>query len=254
MRIVIIEDEKYTSQDLIQCIKEVRITFAVIATLTTVKDSIAFFKKETDYNLIFSDIQLGDGLSFEIFNKISVNAPVIFCTAYDNYAIDAFKANGIDYILKPINKKSITSAIEKYERFVNPADGLNESIVHLLDMYKSKAETKKTRSVLIHYKDKIIPVRMEEVALFYIENEHCRILNFEGKQFIINETLDEIEDLCGTDFFRANRQFIVNRKAVKELVQYFARKHLLKLSVPFEEKIIVSKEKTPALLKWLEEF
>lgn len=254
MKIVIIEDEKYTAEDLENCIKELRSDFQIIKKLTSVKESIAYFEKHKEYDLIFSDIQLGDGLSFEIFKSIQLSAPVIFCTAYDNYAIDAFKANGIDYILKPFSKTSIKAAIEKYERLVKPAKEINQEIQKLLFSFKTNTSEKSHTSLLVHQKDKIIPIQIENVALFYTQNEICKLINFDGKTFSINEPLEKIEKISGPSFFRANRQFLVNRKAVVELVQHFSRKHILKLSVNFEEQIIISKEKTPSLLKWLEQF
>lgn len=254
MKIVIIEDEQYTAEDLENCITDLRSNFQIVKKLSSVKESIAYFEKHKDYNLVFSDIQLGDGLSFEIFKTIQLSAPVIFCTAYDNYAIDAFKANGIDYILKPISKSSILAAIEKYERLVKPSGEVNEEIQKLLSSFKTSVPEKNHSSLLVHHKDKIIPIKMEDIALFYTQNETCRIISFEGKTFSINETLEKIEKIAGTSFFRANRQFLVNRKAVVELVQHFSRKHILKISVDVDEEIVISKEKTPALLKWLEEF
>lgn len=254
MKVVIIEDEQYTADDLENCIKETRSNFQIVKKLTSVKESISYFEKNKEYDLVFSDIQLGDGLSFEIFKSIQLSSPVIFCTAYDNYAIDAFKANGIDYILKPFSKTSIKAAIEKYERLVKPAVEVNLEIQKLLSSFKTNTPEKNHTSLLVHHKDKIIPVKIEDVALFYTQNETCKLINFEGKTFTIGETLEKIEKIVGTTFFRANRQFLVNRKAVVELVQHFSRKHILKLSVNFEELIVISKEKTPALLKWLEEF
>lgn len=254
MKIVIIEDEHFTAEDLENCIKELRSSFQIIKRLTSVKESVSYFEKHKEYDLIFSDIQLGDGLSFEIFKSIQLSAPVIFCTAFDNYAIDAFKANGIDYVLKPFSKASIEAAIEKYERLVKPATEINKEIQKLLSSLKTDIPKKNHSSLLVHHKDKIIPVKIEDIALFYTQNEICRLINFEGKTFSINETLEKIETLSGKSFFRANRQFLVNRKAVVELVQHFSRKHILKLSVNFNEPIIISKEKTPLLLKWLEEF
>ncbi|CAN5376942.1 LytTR family DNA-binding domain-containing protein [soil metagenome] len=253
MKIVIIEDEQFTAEDLENSIKELRNNFQIVKKLTSVKESILYFEKNKEYDLVFSDIQLGDGLSFEIFKTIKVSAPVIFCTAYYNYDIDAFKATGIGYTLNPASKSAILQAIEKYERLVKPTIEVNEEIQKLLSTFKLNKSDKHT-SILVHHKDKIIPIRIEDVAIFYKEHENCKLLNFEGTVFTINETLEKMEELSGASFFRANRQHLVNRKAVKELVQHFARKHVLKVNVNFEEDIVVSKEKTPLLMKWLEEF
>ena len=251
MKIAIIEDEFYTSKDLESCIKELRPTFEVVKILPSVKEALHYFKSKPQIDLIFSDIQLQDGLSFEIFQKVELTVPVIFCTAFDAYAIDAFKANAIDYLLKPISNITVRLAIEKYERLVKPSIQVNESIRNLLASMEQSKPDSASHSLLVHYKDKIIPLRLEEVALFYIQNENYRLLNFDGSKYSINENLEEIEKICGPNFFRINRQFLVNRKAVSELVQHFSRKYIARLCLPFEEKIVLGKEKTTAFLQWL---
>jgi two-component system, LytTR family, response regulator LytT len=253
MRILIIEDEQYTAKDLAGCILELRSHFQVIKILNSVKEATAFLKSTNEYDLIFSDIQLGDGLSFDIYNAVQPSAPVIFCTAYNNYAIDAFKANGIDYVLKPISKQAIQLAIEKYERLTRPSAGISGNMEQLLEYMQKEAQSKTNTSLLVHHKDKIIPVRMEDIALFYIQNEGCRILSFEGNHYSVAETLEKIEGQAGNLFFRANRQYLVNRKAVKEVVQGFSRTHVLSLVLEFKDPIVVSKEKSPLLFKWLAE-
>jgi DNA-binding LytR/AlgR family response regulator len=252
MRIIIIEDEQYTAQDLANCILELRPGFEVLKVLSSVKEATNYLKKENNYDLVFSDIQLGDGLSFDIYRTVLPSAPVIFCTAYNNYAIEAFKANGIDYVLKPISKPAILSAIEKYERLVKPPSG-NTNIDRLLEIFTTKSAEKNPGALLVHHKDKVIPIKMEDIAIFYIQNEGCRIMDFEGRHFSISETLDKAEKMAGVNFFRANRQFLINRKAIKEVVQGFSRTHVLSLSVDFKEPIVVSKEKAPVMFRWLEE-
>jgi two-component system, LytTR family, response regulator LytT len=253
MKIVIIEDELYTARDLESCILELRSNFEIVKILSSVKEAISYFKASKDYDLVFSDIQLGDGLSFEIYKTLDLSAPVIFCTAYNNYAIEAFKANGIDYVLKPISKESIKAAIEKYERLIQPRAGATESMQQMLQMIAEKTSEKPKSSLLVHHKDKIIPVRIDDIALFYIQHDTCRIISFEGKHFSISESLEKVEKIAGTNFFRANRQYLVNRKAISEVIQGFSRTHTLQLKVDFNEQIIISKEKSPVLFKWLAE-
>lgn len=251
MKVVIIEDEQFTAEDLASVITELRDNYEVVKILSSISEAKKYFLQHNDFNLIFSDIHLGDGLSFEIFKSIPLRSPVIFCTAYDNYAIEAFKANGIDYVLKPVNRKNILEAIEKFERLSTPVKEGNPVMTELLELFKHKSFEKASPSILVHQKDKIIPIKMEEIAVLFTRNEITSILDFNGKVYSISETLEEIELLERLDFFRANRQFIVNRKAVKDVSQHFARKLVLNLSIPFTEQILVSKEKTPLLLKWL---
>lgn len=251
MKIVIIEDERFTAEDLASVITELRDNYEIVKILTSITEAKKYFSQHNDFNLIFSDIHLGDGLSFEIFTSTPPRSPVIFCTAYDNYAIDAFKANGIDYVLKPVNRKNILEAIEKFERLSAPTVEVNPLMTELLELFKHKSSEKISRSILVHSKEKIIPIKLEDIAVFFIRNEITSILNFTEKVYSIHETLEEIELLEMPDFFRANRQFIINRKAIKDVSQHFARKLALNLSVPFTEQILVSKEKTPSFLKWL---
>ncbi len=251
MKIVIIEDERLTAEDLASTITELRSDYEIVKILSSIKEAKTYFSQHIDFNLIFSDIHLGDGLSFEIFKSIPLKVPVIFYTAYDNYAIDAFKANGIDYVLKPANKKIILEAIEKFERLTTPVTELNPVMTELLEIFKTKSSNNNNKSILVHVKDKIIPIKLEEIAVFFIRNEVTSILDFTGKVYSIDETLEEIELFNLPAFFRANRQFIINRRVVKDASQYFARKLVLNLTIPFTEQIIISKEKTPLFLAWL---
>src|ERR1043165_2844342 len=154
MRVVIIEDEQFTAQDLANTIRDLRANYSIVGIIASVKDSIDFFSKQKEVDLVFSDIHLGDGLSFEIFRTGHCTCPVIFCTAYDNYAIQAFKANGIDYVLKPIDKKSILEAIEKHERLRN-SNSNAQMMNDLLSMFKQPEKEMKFGSILVHQKDKI---------------------------------------------------------------------------------------------------
>jgi two-component system response regulator LytT len=253
MRVVIIEDEQFTAEDLANTIRDLRANYSIVQIIPSVKESIDFFSKQKEVDLVFSDVHLGDGLSFEIFRTGHCTCPVIFCTAYDNYAIQAFKANGIDYVLKPIDKKSILEAIEKYERLSQPNSN-SQLMNDLLSLFKPAKAENKFGSILVHQKDKIIPVKLEEISVFYIRNESTWIVDANGKSYAINETLEDVEHLNAPFLFRANRQYIVNRNVVKDATQHFARKLILNLKVPFNEQISVSKERSPALLKWLEDF
>ncbi len=252
MRIVIIEDERLTAEDLAESIKKVDEQIQIVATLHSVKEGLSFFEKEQAIDLIFSDIQLGDGLSFEVFDKVKITTPVIFCTAYNEYALNAFKANGIDYILKPFNLDSIKAAITKYQNFQKEFH-TETSVMKKLSEALDRQNYSTQGSVLVHYKDKIIPEKISNIALVYIENELTYLLTFDAKKYTVNKTLDELEKTCGRQFYRANRKIIVNRKAIKDVSKYFNRKLLLNLNVPFvlSEPITVGKTKTPEFMNWL---
>lgn len=248
MNIVIIEDEKIAADDLAETIRKIQPGAVISSILSSVKTSVAYFRGNGAPDLIFSDIQLGDGLSFEIFRSVEVNAPVIFCTAYDEYALNAFRSNGIDYVLKPFTAKSISEALNKYHS-LRQTFSEEKHYKAIIDTLMNRDIPK---AILVHQNDKITPMRLEEIALFYIENEITYLITFSNKSFIINRYLDELETLCGNSFFRVNRQYLVNRKSIIDASHYFSRKLSVNISIPFSEKIIVSKEKTPQFLNWLQ--
>lgn len=252
MNIVVIEDEKLTSDDLVEIIQELEPEAVVTGVLKSVSEGIAFFQSEPRVDLIFSDIQLGDGLSFEIFKTVEINVPIIFCTAYDEYTLNAFKTNGIAYVLKPFTVSSIRVALEKFktlQRAFAPSVVPYSDIIRLL----GERAPQKVSSILVYYKDKIIPIRLEDVALFYIRNEITHLITFDKTTYLVNKTLDEVEKLGTGAFFRANRQYLVNRKAVADASSYLSRKFSLSLTIPFNDTITVSKEKMQSFLNWLAE-
>ena len=248
MTIVIIEDEQHTAADLADTIITAEPGARVVAVLSSVKEAIDYFKEQPEPDVIFSDIRLGDGLSFAIFDTLHTAVPVIFCTAYNEYALQAFKTAGIDYVLKPFTGKTISAAIAKYK-------GLKNKFVKSVESYeafgKGIGELKKQNAILVFYKDKILPVRIDNVAIFYLHNNLTHLITFTKEQYYINETLEEIERIAPTGFYRVNRQFYVNKKAVKDVSKYFARKLLVNLAIPFAEKITVSKVKANHFLAWL---
>jgi DNA-binding LytR/AlgR family response regulator len=252
MKIVIIEDEQLTADDLAETILKLAPDVQIVAQLNSVKEAIAWFKKNEHPDLIFSDIQLGDGLCFEIFAKQPITTPVIFCTAYDEYALNAFKTNGIDYILKPFDEQVIASALAKYKELERRFSGNTLQIDSILQLFEERKNQKKG-SVLVYHKDKILPVKLGSIALFYIENEITYLTTFDQINYSINKTLEELEKISGNDFYRANRQYLINRKAIKEVSQYFARKLSLTLTIPFKETITVNKIKVSDFLNWLSE-
>jgi len=251
MKIVIIEDESITADELAGTIKKLEPDTIIEAILDSVQTAIAYFQKNEEPDLIFSDVQLGDGLSFEIFKVCKISAPVIFCTAYDEYALNAFKTNSIDYILKPSTSKTIANALAKYHNLRKTFSGGEQQYQAILDTLMFR-ETTKTASILVLYKDKILPVWIEEIALFYIENEVTHLQTFSMKTYTINKNLEELEKISGKRFFRVNRQCLINRKVIIDASHYFSQKLTVNISVPYKEKILVSKEKAPQFLNWLE--
>jgi len=243
MNTVIIEDEPLMAQDLKACILASEPSARVVAILSSVREAIGYFREQPPPDLIFSDIQLGDGLSFSIFAANEQTIPVIFCTAYDEYALDAFRAAGIDYILKPYSSKDIAAALAKYRTFRGEAPSYDE-------IARSFGK-RKQQSVLVYYKEKIVPVDVGDIALFYLHNDLTRLLTFGKQQYVVSRPLEELERTVAGRFYRVNRQFLVNRRAIIDVSQYFGRKLLLNLSIPFDEKVTVGRLRTNSFLEWL---
>jgi two-component system, LytTR family, response regulator LytT len=250
MKIIIIEDEKLTAKDLAKTIQAIEPEVEIMAMLASVEEAVEYLQNEPNLDLIFSDIELGDGLSFEIFEKLKIKTPIIFCTAYNQYAIEAFKSSGIDYILKPISKNSVERTLEKYqqlkERFAQPADDYS----NILTVLKNQLSNPNP-AVLVNQGDKIIPLNGADIALFYIEGDYTYAHTFEQKNYLVSQNLESLEKTFSATFFRANRQFLINRKAIKDASHYFNRKLLINLNLPFKEQIVVGKLKVTSFLSWL---
>jgi two-component system, LytTR family, response regulator LytT len=248
MTVAIIEDEPLTAKDLAACILAASPDAQVVATLRSVREAIIFFSgPQPAPDIIFSDIQLGDGLSFSVFKAMPYTVPVIFCTAYDEYALKAFEAAGIDYILKPFTTKSIGLALQKFNWLRGRLAGMRESLAELGGHFGDTGQ----QSVLVHHGDKIVPVRVSDVALFYIHRETTRLLMYNQQEFTIPKSLEELEKVIGGQFYRANRQYLVNREAIRDATPHFARKLLINLRISFTEKITVPKTRTKHFMDWL---
>ncbi len=256
MTVLIIEDEIKTAKELQRNIEQSPYEITVLATLQSIKSAVKWLKENNPPDLIFSDIQLADGLSFEIFKEVEVKSPIIFCTAYDEYAIEAFKTNSVDYLLKPIDELKLNQSLEKFHKmkmFFNDFDTNEYASGIDINSILQKLTNSHKKTFLVHFQDKIIPLKTEEVACVQYDLGNVYIITFENKRYVVNQTLDEFETtLHPNDFFRANRQFIINKKAIKTIENYFSRRLLLKLTVSISEAIIVSKTKSPQILSWIE--
>lgn len=250
MKIVIIEDEKNIAKDLAFTLKAVNPKIEIAAQLLSVQSAIQFFADRPEVDLIFSDIQLGDGLSFEIFKNIDNTAPVIFCTAYSEYALEAFKTNSIDYLLKPFSEQTVAKSLEKYDQLkANMGDTVPDFSKLLTAL--QPASVPQIQSILVRSGEKITPVALSDIALFYVEDSYTFVHTFGNKRHLVSQNLEQLASLCGRKFYRANRSFLVQRTAIKDVSKFFNRKLLLNLTVPFSKEITVGKAKTTDFLEWL---
>lgn len=249
MKIVIIEDERFTARDLAQTLVQLDPSIEIMSILHSVEEGRAWFTDNGTPDLIFRDIQLGDGLSFEILGSEFV--PVIFCTAFDEYALNAFNSNGIDYILKPFTSESVGAALQKFKNLTKAKKEALPDQYEAVRRLLSEIKSPKPSSLLIQHRDVIMPIKIEDIAVFQLDYGLVQLLTFKKTKHFPNKSLDELEAIVGEDFFRINRQFLVNRKAIVNASSIFSRKLSLSLSVAVDETITVSKEKSPVFLQWL---
>lgn len=258
MTVLILEDEAITAEELQHYVRDIDPSIEVVASLETIEDAVQFLTTHPGPDLIFSDIQLADGLSFDVFDQVPVRCPVIFCTAFDEYAMQAFSANGIDYVLKPFDRKAIASSLSKFKSLQTyfqrdtpaPQQTLNEPLQRLIDQLRPTRRS----SFLVNYKGKYYPIPVSEIAFFYTENEIVWLHKSSGEKYAIDHTLDELETMLDpARFYRANRQFIVRYDAIQEFEPYFNRKLAVRLSLATPEPVIISKAKAGDFMRWLEQ-
>ena len=254
MKILIIEDESGVAQNLCDILQELESDLVILAVIETVQDAVNWLETHPKPDLGFFDIRIADGDSFEIFEQTAVDFPIIFTTAYDEYALRAFKVNSVDYLLKPIDKKALSAALEKYKSIYTRSESNDqERLLKIIEELRLSSPKKHKKSFLVYIKDKILPIAVEQIAYFYLSNELVFCITHQNEKYLIDQPLDKIESQIDSEhFFRANRQYIVSRKAVKAAVQHFHRKLKLDLSPSPEEEVFISKTKASVFKRWLE--
>lgn len=252
MRILIVEDEQQTARMLQEVILQLQPMSQILDMLDSIESTVRFLSKiPVQPDLIFMDIQLADGISFEIFSKVEVKSPIIFCTAYDQYSLQAFKTNGIEYLLKPVKTEDVQAAFDKIET-------LSKSFkpeAEMLELLRSAVTHKKSyrKSLLVQYRDSFIPLNISEVAVFFVENEILYAYTFDQQKYPLFKPMSEIENELNSDhFFRISRQALINRQAVKEIQPYFNRKVSVKTPVKLPETLVVSRLKVNEFMNWVE--
>lgn len=251
MKAIIVEDEIAASENLTFLLHSIDPTIEILKVLDSVKSAISYFSTPNEAELVFMDIHLADGISFEIFDKVIINIPLIFTTAYDQYAIKAFKVNSIDYLLKPINTEELSEAIDKFKDRVKVAKPINDQIEGVLQLLQTKSKSYKT-TYLVQKRDELIPVKTENMAYFFIETGIVKGITFENQSFVIDKKLEDIEsELDPLKFYRINRQMVVSRNAISNIKYYFNGKLIINTNPKFEERIVVSKAKASDFKQWM---
>jgi two-component system response regulator LytT len=253
-RILIIEDELAAGQYLTQLIQKIDSKNEILEILESVESAIYWLMNNPVPDLIFLDVQLGDGTCFQIFEQISIACPVIFTTAHDEYALRAFKLNSIDYLLKPIRQESLKFALDKYYQ-LNEENAISK-VKYLEELMHSEILNRRNprRSFLVPYRDKLIPLKGVDFAWLTIRNGVVVSTLHDDRSFVLDKSLEELENqLDPTNFFRANRQFIISRECIREIELYFNGRLLVRTAPVSSNQILISKERVPVFKKWFEE-
>jgi two-component system LytT family response regulator len=248
MNALIIEDEELAARNLTNILKEIG-NINTIAILESIADTVEWFEVNDLPDLVFMDIHLADGSAFEIFKMIRIDCPIIFTTAYDEYALQAFKVNSIDYLLKPITLADVKKTLDK-QKIVSGNHTESADLSKLLAMIRPTAEYK-THFLVSQKGDKLVPLKTSEIAYVSIETSVVRAIDYKGKTFVMENTLDELAGMLDPkEFFRANRQFIIARNAIKDIDLWFNGRLSVNLIISTPEKVLISKVRIPVFKDW----
>jgi DNA-binding LytR/AlgR family response regulator len=252
MKVVIIEDEVPAANRLANLVKAQNTQVEIVAMLDSVETAVQWFSSMPAADLVFMDIQLADGLSFDIFRQIEVNTPVIFTTAFDQYMLRAFKVNSIDYLLKPIDEKDLGQAMLKYQKLF--AEKTEAFTTRLLQAVKEIQSVGFAERLLVKRGQQMSYVKTQSVAYAYADGKLCRAVDFQGNKYLLETTLSQLEEkLQPNKFYRINRQLLVNIDAVVKVYNWLGGRLKLELSLPAEAETLVSRERVNGFKEWLGE-
>lgn len=248
MKVLILEDETLAAEKLEATLMELQPEWQVVSRIKSISSAVEWLESNPHPDLIISDIRLLDGLAFEIFQKVKIDKPVIFTTAYDQYAIRAFEVNSIDYLLKPVQKEKLQTALAKLKK-EPPFPDYNE----VLTFIKSNKTSYKSR-FMVRLGQRIVAIPAEKIGYFYSENKLSYIVTLDAKKFPLDQPLDELIDLLDPKrFFRANRQFIVAFDSIAEIHPYFKGRIKIVLQPKSDEEVVISSDRTPEFKKWIDQ-
>lgn len=247
MRVLIVEDETSSYENLLSILKEVAPEIEMIGNTESVAETVNWLSTNIQPDLIFMDIHLSDDSAFAIFNQIEVNVPIVFTTAYDQYALDAFKVNSIDYLLKPIKAKDVRRSIDKFLKISK-----FELAAYLGRMDSLASESRWTKRMLIPHKDLLVPVNVDDISYIYSTDKNTLVCLNSGEQINCHKSLESLfSNLNPHKFFRANKQFAVSRDSVQKIVVWFDSRLLVTLSTPTPERLFVSKNRAAEFKQWM---
>ncbi len=254
MKVILVEDEKSAQDNMLAILKEIDPGIEVLACLDSISQTVSYFSKNPPPDLAFFDIHLADGSAFKVFDQVDIKCPVVFTTAYSEYALKAFKVNSIDYLLKPIKRTELIFAINKFKNAQSKSLAkVGKDILSVLKSFYPERQKQYKKSLLIKKFDGFITIRTDDVALFYIDAGivYCQL--HDGQDHAVHEKMDSIqEELDPSYFFRINRRALVSRVRIKEVSNYFGGRLLIRSDVETKEKLLVSKGRVADFRRWLE--
>lgn len=252
MNVLIIEDEAQASRRLENLLFKIDDTVSIAGTTDSVSTSVKWLQHNPTPDLIFMDIQLGDGLSFEIFEKVDVKSPVVFTTAYDEYALRAFKVNSIDYILKPVDKSELATALEKFKKLTR-SDGTTQIILDNIGQVIQKLTKKYKERFVVKVGEHLRTIEVDDIAYFFSQDKATFCVTSDNRNHIIDFTLEQLQDLVNPlSFFRINRKYLVGTKSITDIISYTNSRLQLKLRGSHDNDIIVARERVNDFKSWLD--
>jgi len=250
MKVVIVEDERLAAEKLTDLLVKVEPDIEVLKVLESVEESVNWFSQHSAPDLVFMDIQLEDGISFEIFESVKIHAPVIFTTAFDQYAIRAFKVNSVDYLLKPIVKEELAQALLKFNQLNQGEDELEAKVTKVMEQFSRKYKTR----FLIRIGMRFQSVPVSKICTFFVEERSTFLQTIEGKRYDLDYSLDQLQSMVDPEqFFRVNRNFLVNINCIEEIISYSVTRLKLKLENGPAEGVIVSRDKVSEFKRWMDQ-
>ncbi len=250
MKALLIEDEPYAVQQVQSLLAESAPDIDLIAVLDSIQSTVEWFSAHSPPDLVFMDVHLADGSCFEIFSHININVPIVFITAYDQYALEAFRVNGLDYLLKPLKKKDLERSLERFYEISAKKSGhvdydrIAREILQKTGQYQKR--------LLIRYGQKITIIDISDVAYFYADSKDTLICTFDKRLYPADQNLEQLQQILSPEeFFRVNRKILINIRAITSMTSYSRSRIKLHLDPPFDEDVIVSTERTPGFKTWL---
>jgi DNA-binding LytR/AlgR family response regulator len=257
MKILIVEDEELAVKKLQKTLAAVDDTATVVGVTDSIQSTVEWLQSNAAPELILMDIELADGQSFEIFSRVEVTSPVIFTTSYDEHALKAFKVNSVDYLLKPVQKDELESAINKYKHLVNrfsPATEQPEfNMESLVKELQAKLQPKEFRKrFLVKHAQKLVSIEVEEIAYFFSDGRLNFFKTFDNRKFVLDYTMDDLEEMLDPEkYFRISRSFYISVESVEQIHEYFGNRLLIYLKPAVDKEAVVSREKVSDFKKWM---